>query len=90
MGTVTSVISWLVFGLVVGAIARLLMPGRQDMSWFATALLGIVGSVIGGVASFLIFGNPEGKINPAGWIMSVIGAIVVVLIYGRLKARGVS
>jgi uncharacterized membrane protein YeaQ/YmgE (transglycosylase-associated protein family) len=66
------------------------MPGRQDMSWFATALLGIVGSVIGGVASFLIFGNPEGKINPAGWIMSVIGAIVVVLIYGRLKARGVS
>jgi uncharacterized membrane protein YeaQ/YmgE (transglycosylase-associated protein family) len=91
MGTVTSIISWLVFGLVVGAIARLLMPGRQDMSWFATALLGIVGSVLGGVASWLIFGTPDNKINAAGWVMSIIGAIVVVILYGKLTGtRGAS
>lgn len=89
MGTITSVISWLVFGLVVGAIARFLMPGRQNMSWFATALLGIVGSIIGGVASYFIFGSPTGQIDAAGWVMSVIGAIVVVLIYGKvMSTRG--
>jgi uncharacterized membrane protein YeaQ/YmgE (transglycosylase-associated protein family) len=61
------------------------------MGWIATALLGIVGSVVGGVASYLIFGTPDGKINPAGWTMSVIGAIVVVLIYGKMKGtRGAS
>ena len=85
MGAIFNVISWLVFGLIVGAIARLLMPGRQDMTWLATALLGIAGSLVGGVISWLIFGGQQGTINAAGFIMSVVGAIVVVFAYSRLK-----
>jgi len=85
MGAILNVISWLVFGLIVGAIARFLMPGRQDMSWLATALLGIAGSLVGGVASWLIFGGREGTINAAGLFMSILGAIVVVYGYGKMK-----
>lgn len=84
MSTIISVISWLVFGLIVGAIARLLLPGRQGMSWLMTAVLGIVGSFVGGGISWLIFGTPDNNINPAGWIMSIVGALVVVLLYTRL------
>lgn len=82
-----SVISWLVFGLIVGAIARLLMPGKQSMTWLATSLLGIGGSLIGGVVSWLIFGPPGGAINAAGWIMSILGAIATLAIYGKMKSQ---
>jgi len=89
MGAILNVISWLVFGLIVGAIARFLMPGRQDLTWLATALLGIAGSLVGGVVSWLILGGQQGTINAAGWVMSILGAIVVVFAYSRLKgARG--
>ena len=81
-----SVISWLVFGLVVGAIARLLMPGRQAMSWLMTIVLGVVGSFAGGAISGLIFGSSEGLVQPAGWIMSVVGALIVLFIYSRFAA----
>lgn len=48
MSTFFAIVSWLIFGLIAGGIARLLVPGRQAMSLFMTSLLGIVGSVIGG------------------------------------------
>lgn len=79
-----TIISWLVFGIIVGAIARFLLPGRQSMSWLMTAVLGIVGSFAGGGLSWLIFGTPDGTVNPAGWIMSIVGAILVLLLYTRL------
>jgi uncharacterized membrane protein YeaQ/YmgE (transglycosylase-associated protein family) len=89
MSTVFHVIGWALFGLIVGAIARLLVPGKQHMSWVMTALLGIVGSFVGGGISWLIFGSPEGNYNPGGWIMSIVGAIIVVVIYSRLaRPRG--
>jgi uncharacterized membrane protein YeaQ/YmgE (transglycosylase-associated protein family) len=81
-----SIISWLVFGLIVGAIARLLVPGKQDMHWVATILLGVVGSFVGGGISWLIFGSPDDAVNPAGWIFSIIGAIILVLVYSRVVA----
>jgi uncharacterized membrane protein YeaQ/YmgE (transglycosylase-associated protein family) len=91
VATLFSVISWLVFGVIVGAIARFLVPGRQEMGWIATALTGIAGSLIGGVISWLIFGKPDETINAAGWLMSIVGAIIAVLIYARMKgARGAS
>jgi uncharacterized membrane protein YeaQ/YmgE (transglycosylase-associated protein family) len=86
MGTVFHILGWALFGLIVGAIARLLVPGKQPMSWLMTALLGIVGSLVGGGISWLIWGNPEGTYSPGGWIMSIIGAILVVLIYARMTA----
>ena len=84
MGTITSIISWLVFGLIVGAIARFLLPGRQSMGWLMTAVLGVVGSIVGGAISWLIFGTPEDTINPAGWLMSIVGAVIAVAAYGKL------
>jgi uncharacterized membrane protein YeaQ/YmgE (transglycosylase-associated protein family) len=91
MGTVFHILGWALFGLIIGAIARLLVPGKQAMSWLMTALLGIVGSFVGGAISWLIWGNPEGSYNPGGWIMSILGAILVLLIYSRMmsgRARG--
>jgi uncharacterized membrane protein YeaQ/YmgE (transglycosylase-associated protein family) len=82
-----SIISWLVFGLIVGAIARLLVPGRQSMGWPTTIAMGVVGSFVGGAISWLIFGTPNNHINPAGWIMSIVGGVIVVLLYIRLQGR---
>jgi uncharacterized membrane protein YeaQ/YmgE (transglycosylase-associated protein family) len=88
MGTVFHIIGWLLFGLIVGLIARFLVPGKQAMTWLMTAVLGIVGSLLGGGISWLIWGDPEGTYNPGGWIMSIVGAIILVLIYAWvMKAR---
>jgi uncharacterized membrane protein YeaQ/YmgE (transglycosylase-associated protein family) len=73
-----TILSWAVFGLVVGAIARLLYPGRQAMGILATMALGVVGSLLGGLVSWAIVGDEGGPFNGSGWIMSIIGALVVV------------
>jgi uncharacterized membrane protein YeaQ/YmgE (transglycosylase-associated protein family) len=86
MGTVFHIIGWALFGLIVGLIARFLVPGRQPMSLLMTTLLGVVGSFVGGGISWLIWGDPEGTYNPGGWIMSIVGAIILVLIYSRVVA----
>ena len=76
-----SIITWAVFGLVVGAVARLLYPGRQPMSLLATMALGIVGSLLGGFIGWAFGFDPgEGPFQGAGWIMSIIGALVAVWI----------
>jgi uncharacterized membrane protein YeaQ/YmgE (transglycosylase-associated protein family) len=80
-------ISWVFFGLIVGLIARLLVPGKQAMGWIATIVLGILGSFVGGAISYLLFGSPNGGVNPAGWIMSIIGGVIVVLVYLRVAER---
>ena len=74
-----SIISWAVFGLVIGAIARLLYPGRQSMGILMTMLLGIIGSMLGGFISWAFGFDPaDGAFQGAGWIMSIIGAMIVV------------
>jgi len=81
MGFIGSLLSWAVFGLVVGAIARFLYPGRQPMSLLMTMVLGIVGSFVGGFISYLFGYDPQdGALQGAGWIMSILGAIIVVWI----------
>ncbi len=71
-----SIIGWLVFGLVAGAIARLLHPGRDSMGWMGTILLGVTGSLLGGGVAYLLkLGT--GPFEPAGWIFSILGAIVL-------------
>jgi uncharacterized membrane protein YeaQ/YmgE (transglycosylase-associated protein family) len=78
---IMSIISWIVFGLIVGLIARALYPGRQKMSLPATIALGIAGSVVGGLIAWMLgFGSEDGR-NPfdgAGWIMSIVGGLIVV------------
>ena len=77
MGFVWTVI----VGLIIGAIARWIMPGAQSMGWIMTSLLGIGGSIVGGFVSSLIWKSPDGKFHPAGWIMSILGALVLLWAY---------
>jgi len=79
-----------IFGLVVGIIARFLMPGPQPMGIILTALLGIVGSFLGGWLGSLIHGGPIDAMQPSGWIGSIIGSLLLLFIYGVvLKRRSV-
>ena len=89
MGLIGTIISWAVFGLVVGAIARFLYPGRQPMSILMTMVLGVVGSLLGGLVSWMFGFDPEeGAFQGAGWIMSILGAIIVVWIGLYSSSRG--
>ena len=73
-----------IVGLVVGAIARAIMPGAQAMGWIATSVLGIGGAVIGGIVGSVIRGSPGGRFRPAGWILSIAGALLVLWGYPYL------
>jgi uncharacterized membrane protein YeaQ/YmgE (transglycosylase-associated protein family) len=84
-----SFIWWLIIGLIAGALARLIMPGRDAMSWLATMLLGIVGSIIGGLISWAIWGadTANGGFRPAGLLLSILGAIVVLWVWRMIRGR---
>ena len=76
-------IAWPLFGIVVGAIARFIMPGAQPMSWLMTMVLGIGGSIVGGSLAAFLSGGEAGA---GGWIASVIGAFLILFLYPRIKA----
>ncbi len=81
MNTLGAIIVWAVFGLVIGLVARMLYPGRQSMGLLSTMILGIVGSLLGGFISWAIGFRPDdGAFRGAGWIMSIVGALIVVWI----------
>lgn len=86
---VWTIIAWIVLGLVAGAVARFLVPGRDPMGVPATIALGIVGSFIGGLLGYLIFGKDltQGALQPSGIVGSIIGAIVALLIYRATSRR---
>jgi uncharacterized membrane protein YeaQ/YmgE (transglycosylase-associated protein family) len=88
MATIGTIISWAVFGLVIGLIARLLYPGPQPLGFIGTMLLGIVGSFIGGFISWMFGFRPEeGAFRGAGWIMSIVGALIAVWLGLFLASR---
>jgi uncharacterized membrane protein YeaQ/YmgE (transglycosylase-associated protein family) len=82
-------ISLIVVGLIAGALARLLVPGKQDLSIPMTILLGIIGSFVGGFLGYLIFhkDSQNGFFQPSGIIGSVIGSVIVLLIWLRIGGR---
>ena len=81
------IVTLIVVGLIAGALARLVVPGRQNMSIPATILLGIVGSFVGGFLASLIFRRDGDFLHPSGLIASVIGAIIALLIYNATAGR---
>ncbi len=81
------ILRMIVFGFVIGVIARFLMPGPQPMGLIMTTLLGIAGSFVGGYLGHMIHGGPMDAAQPAGWIGSTIGAVLLLLVYGFVKKR---
>jgi uncharacterized membrane protein YeaQ/YmgE (transglycosylase-associated protein family) len=83
------IISLIIIGLIAGAIARLLVPGKQDLSIPATILLGIIGSFVGGFLGYLLFhkDGQDGFFQPSGIIGSIIGSVIVLLIWLRVGNR---
>jgi uncharacterized membrane protein YeaQ/YmgE (transglycosylase-associated protein family) len=77
-----------IVGIVIGAIARFIMPGADHMGIIATGVLGVIGSFVGGFIVRMFSKAPVdgSKIQPAGIIMSIVGALIVLFIYNRLVA----
>jgi uncharacterized membrane protein YeaQ/YmgE (transglycosylase-associated protein family) len=81
------ILSWILFGLVVGVIAKLLMPGRDPGGFIVTILLGIAGALVGGFVGRAM--GFYGENESAGWIMSILGAIVLLALYRMMVRRRV-
>ena len=82
------ILGWIVLGLIAGAIAKAILPGRQGGGWIATLILGVVGALLGGFIGSAIFGiGLENFWSLQTWIVAIVGAIIVLLIYG-LVTRG--
>jgi uncharacterized membrane protein YeaQ/YmgE (transglycosylase-associated protein family) len=79
-----NILGWILFGLVIGAIAKFLMPGRDPGGWIVTILLGIAGSFVGGFLASALLGRDD---QTAGWIGSIIGAMVLLFIYRLIIGR---
>ena len=75
------IVSTIIVGFIVGALARWFYPGAVALSWGWTVVLGIIGSFIGGVISTLLFKAPGGRFQPAGFFMSIVGALVALWVY---------
>lgn len=82
------IISFLIFGLIAGAVARLILPGKQPGGWIITLLLGVVGAFLGGLIGSLVFHADFATWSIANFVLSVIGAIIVLLVYGAITGRG--
>ena len=87
-----SIIGFLIFGLIIGLIARAIYPGRQPLGWLMTAVLGMVGSLVGGLIGHAIWGGysrADGNwgFTPGGWILSIAGAILVLWVYMAMAGR---
>jgi uncharacterized membrane protein YeaQ/YmgE (transglycosylase-associated protein family) len=79
------VIGWIIFGLVVGIVAKFLMPGRDPGGFVITALIGIVGALLGGYLGRAIGWYKEG--DPVGFIVAVLGSIVLLALYRLMVGR---
>lgn len=88
METLGAILAWIVFGLVVGLIARALYPGPQKIGVPNTIALGIGGSIVGGLIAWALGNGPDqGAFAGSGWILSIVGALLVVLAASMMRRR---
>jgi uncharacterized membrane protein YeaQ/YmgE (transglycosylase-associated protein family) len=80
------IIGTVILGLIVGAIARFVLPGEQKMGWILTILLGIGGSLLAGFVGQALGWYQAGQ--GAGWIASVVGAVLLLVVVGKLRGGG--
>ena len=85
-----NIIGWLVAGLVVGAIARLLVPGRQPLGLLGTTALGVVGAIIGGAVAWAIWGDPGRPFSDNAWpgyLTAILGASILLWLGLKMSGR---
>jgi uncharacterized membrane protein YeaQ/YmgE (transglycosylase-associated protein family) len=80
----TSVVGWVLFGLVAGAIARAIHPGFDPMGYVGTIVLGITGSLLGGGIAYAL-GYAASPSEGSGWLLSILGAVVLLSVVGYLR-----
>lgn len=83
------ILTWIIFGLIAGAIAKAIMPGTQGGGWLITIILGIVGAFVGGAIGVYVlgWGDVDSFWNFRSWILSIGGALIVLWIYGMLTRK---
>lgn len=83
------ILTWIIFGLLAGAIAKMIMPGNQGGGWLITIILGIVGAFIGGAIGVYVlhWGDVTSFWNPRSWILAIGGALIVLWIYGMATRK---
>lgn len=83
------IITFLIVGLIAGALARLIVPGHDPMGWLGTLILGVVGSFIGGFLGYVFMGKDitDGAFQASGLIGSLLGAIIALIAYRALNHR---
>ena len=90
MELIVFILGLFIIGLIVGALARLIVPGRDPMGLLGTAVLGIVGSFVGGFLGYILFKRDpgDGAFQPAQFLGSLIGAIIALLVWRAIQNRG--
>ncbi|GAA2072682.1 GlsB/YeaQ/YmgE family stress response membrane protein [Aeromicrobium halocynthiae] len=81
------IITLIIVGLIAGALARLIVPGKDPMGILGTLVLGVIGSFVGGFIGSLISGDGIQVFNTSGLLLSIVGAVVALLIYRQISAR---
>ena len=83
-----SILGWLLIGLIMGTIAKAVLPGLHRGGWFTTILLGIVGGLVGGFLGRTFFHTDLGSFfSIRTWVLAFIGSIIVLAIWGAIKGR---
>ena len=78
------IITWIVFGFIIGLLARALVPGKQGMGFIMTTLLGVAGSLIGGLVATALTGGSMQEMHGAGFLGSLIGAVLLLVLAGAV------
>jgi uncharacterized membrane protein YeaQ/YmgE (transglycosylase-associated protein family) len=80
------IIAWIVFGFIIGLIARAVVPGKQGLGFVMTTLLGIAGSLIGGLVASALSGGSATGFQPSGFVGSLVGAVILLVVGGMVTA----